>query len=76
MEDGDSSGISGTVETPQGGEATEEAHRPPRGKRPPETEINFAHFKHWIYGTKIIYFILLKKQTTKRNALVVCLSLI
>jgi len=25
---------------PAGHEATEEAHRPPRGKRPPETEIN------------------------------------
>ena len=37
---GDSWGNSGTGETPQWSEATEEAHRPPAGKRPPVAEIN------------------------------------
>ena len=40
VQGGDSSGISGTGETPQGALANEEAHRPPHGKRPPGTEIN------------------------------------
>ena len=39
---GDSWGNSGTGETPQWSEATEEAHRPPPGKRPPAAEINYA----------------------------------
>jgi len=56
---------------------TEEAHRPPRGKRPPKTEIvniiesNFCpkHLKHWIYGIKIIYFLIFLK-IKKPNAVV------
>ncbi|WP_228027557.1 hypothetical protein [Bacillus fonticola] len=40
-EGGDSCGISGTGETPQE-RSDEEAHRPPRGKRPPGAEINTA----------------------------------
>ncbi|QBQ06909.1 multidrug transporter [Sporosarcina pasteurii] len=40
VEGGDSCGISGTGETPEGAPAMEEAHRPPHGKRPPGTEIN------------------------------------
>ncbi|AOV06463.1 hypothetical protein BI350_01810 [Sporosarcina ureilytica] len=41
VEGGDSCGISGTGETPQE-RSDEEAHRPPHGKRPPETEINLV----------------------------------
>ena len=47
MEGGDSSGNSGTGGDPADREATEEAHRPPRGKRPPETEI--INIKESIY---------------------------
>jgi len=45
VEGGDSGGISGTGKTPQEATATEEAYRPPRGKRPPETEINWSGYQ-------------------------------
>ncbi|QBQ06233.1 hypothetical protein E2C16_11410 [Sporosarcina pasteurii] len=55
VEGGDSCGISGTGETPQWSKATEEAHRPPHGKRPPGTEINIVPSNWLTYHSNLSY---------------------